>query len=861
MLKKLNSKQVSTILLSGFLLVNIFAVSITGFFLHDSKKQYKEQAFSTTKNFSDILSNNINKTFEKTELVIDSVSHHVQSFGVDNESEKFMENSSKFLPELQSIIFIDKYNKTVYSTDKQFNIDFSNNELIQKTLKSSSAIVTHQKINSSYYIMISKKILNEHNQFIGIIVGVLPLNSVIQSFNNLNIGTHGVLVLRDEKLNLVGRFPSIETNYTKLMPSQQLLDLTSRLDSASYETITPIDNKLRVYSLKKINKYNFFVIAGLSEEDYLISWNKQFIQFSFIYFFFSFICALFSYAIYFLWKKESQKENRLSSILQSSSEGIYGVDDNGICTFCNSKALSLLGYKEHSEIVGKPIHNIIFKETFDNDFSINMNVERTMIRKNGSTFQSEIWQHPQLYENEISSSIITFVDISDKKDMDYLVWKQANYDSLTGIPNRSFFEEKLQETINQSQFEDTNFAVLFIDLDHFKDVNDNFGHHAGDELLKQVSQRLTHCVRDRDIVARLGGDEFTIILKKIKEKSHIEKICSKIIEEIQKPFLINNHLCNIGSSIGVTYFPEDATSLENLLQNADKAMYVAKESGRNCFSFFTKNLDLIIKQRLEISHDLKMAIDNQELEVFVQPIVDSYTQKIIKAEVLLRWQHKTKGYISPNDFIPIAEKNGTIHAIGEWVFKEATTWLKNFLTQHPECKGFQLSINVSPIQFMNSHFVHNIKNHLQSVNLPYGSVIIEITEGILLDHNNNTHDKFHELKNLGIQIAIDDFGTGYSAMSCLYKYDIDFIKVDRSFISDLKQDKNKKITRSLISMAKNLGIQVIAEGVETEEQANFLKEIDCNFSQGFFFSKPQNIKKFKCHKCITSINSKCEHCE
>ena len=263
-------------------------------------------------------------------------------------------NEDEILPDICPVFNNIRMNYT--------NIDFSNNKLIQKTLKSSSAIVTHQEINSSSYLLISKKILNEHNQFIGILIGVLPLNSVIHSFNNLNIGTHGVLVLRDENLNLVGRFPSIETNHTKLIPSQQLLDLTSRLDSASYEAITPVDNKLRIYSFKKINRYNFFVIAGLSEEDYLISWNKEFIQFSFVYFFFSFICALFSYAIYFLWKKESQKENRLSSILRSSSEGIYGVDDNGICTFCNPKALSLLGYKEESEIVGKPIHSIIRSE-------------------------------------------------------------------------------------------------------------------------------------------------------------------------------------------------------------------------------------------------------------------------------------------------------------------------------------------------------------------------------------------------------------------------------------------------------------------------------------------------------------------
>lgn len=254
---------------------------------------------------------------------------------------------------------------------------------------------------------------------------------------------------------------------------------------------------------------------------------------------------------------------------------------------------------------------------------------------------------------------------------------------------------------------------------------------------------------------------------------------------------------------------------------------------------------MIIKQRLELSTDLKKSIDNRELELFAQPIVDSSSGKIVKAEVLLRWKHSTKGYISPNDFIPISEKNGMIHPIGEWVFKEATIWLKSFLEHHPEHADFQISINVSPLQFMNSNFVENLKAHLSNLHLPQGSVIIEITEGILLDHNHNTHDKFLELKDLGIKIAIDDFGTGYSAMSYLYKYDIDFIKVDRSFISDLKKEKNKKITRSLVSMARNLGIEVIAEGVETQEQAQFLKDIHCDYSQGFLFSKPVAISTLK----------------
>lgn len=841
MFKKLTSQKVSTLLLAGFLMVNIFAISTTSFFLHDSKKQYTQQAFSTTKNFADVLSNNIGKTFDKVELILNSTDNQIQNFGLGSATQQFISQESHYLADLQNIVFINNQGNILYSVTDISDKNFSNEKFFQYALKTNDTLIHHGKLYNDKYITFSKKI-TRHNKDIGVLALFLPVSSLLQNFTSLDVGPHGLLALRDDKYHFVARFPPLNYGQENSLPSEKFMELSAHLNSASYETLTPLDQKKRVFSFNKIPRFNYYVIVGLSEEDFLIPWNKEFFQFISIYFFFSMMCALFSYTIYFLWKKESQKENRLSSILQSSTEGMYGVDDKGFCTFCNPKALALLGYKEEIDLLGKPINKFIFiDELLDSDLLNNSNVERIVKRKNGTTFHAEIWQHPQLYDNEISSSIITFVDISEKKDMDKLVWKQANYDSLTGIPNRSFFEEKLQETINQSQFDNSNFAVLFIDLDHFKDINDNLGHHAGDILLTQVAQRLIECVRHKDIVARLGGDEFTIILKNIKEKEHIEKVCHKIIQEIQKPFVINNQPCNIGSSIGITYFPEDTVLLKEILQNADKAMYVAKERGRNCYNFFSKDLDFLIKQRLELSQDLKKSIINNELELYAQPIVNTQTGKVVKAEVLLRWKHATKGYISPNDFIPISEKNGMIHPIGDWVFKQSTLWLKSFLANHPEHANFQLSINVSPLQFINSNFVDNLKTHLQLLNLPTGSIIIEITEGILLEHNINTHDKFHELKNLGIKIAIDDFGTGYSAMSYLYKYDIDFIKVDRSFISDLKKDKNKKITRSLISMARNLGIEVIAEGVETEEQSLFLKDIDCDYSQGFLFSKPVAI--------------------
>ena len=848
MFKKLTSQKVSIVLIISFLLINIFAIFVTAFFLNDSKKQYKEQAISNAKSYTDILSNNTSRTFEKAEIILNSIDNQIKFFGLNSTTKEFLKNESHFLLDVHDVLLIDSDGSIKYSVNNSNQIKKYNTEaFFQKTINSDNddILITHEFDQNEEQIVFSKKIYNNQNIIIGIIALILPNNSIIQSFSGLDVGPNGLLSLRDEKLKFIARYPALQYLQRNTPPSKTLLELTSKLDSGVYETNTPLDGKKRQFVFKKLNRFGYFIIVGLSELDYLAPWRTEFIQFSFIYLFFSLISALGTYGIYFFWKKDSQKENRLSSILHSATEGIYGIDDNGLCTFCNPKALSLLGYSEN-EIIGKPINQIIFAHSDDikDGLLLNTNIERELKTKSGKSFFAEMWQHPQIYDNEISSTIITFIDISDKKDMNMLVWKQANYDSLTSIPNRSFFEDKLQDTITEYSFSGEKFAVLFIDLDNFKDINDNYGHNSGDELLTQVAERLTHCVRDRDIVARLGGDEFTIILNKIKSKDDIKHVCEKIIKEIQKPFIINQQPCNVGSSIGVTYFPEDASSLKQLLQNADKAMYVAKESGRNRYSFFSKDLDLIIKQRLEIAQDLRIAIEENQFQLFIQPIVDTISQKIKKAEILLRWKHPTKDYISPADFIPIAEKNGLIHIIGDWVFKNSVLWLKDFLINNPNNNNFQISINVSPLQFMNSNFIDKIKECILPLNLPEGSVIIEITEGILLEHNNNHHQKFTELKELGIKIAIDDFGTGYSAMSYLYKYDIDFIKVDKRFICDLKKEKNKKITRSLVSMAKNLGLEVIAEGVETEGQSKFLQDIQCDYSQGFYHYKPLSIYDF-----------------
>lgn len=537
------------------------------------------------------------------------------------------------------------------------------------------------------------KNVNSFKLYIIFLIGVLLVNLFL-------ILTMGILLNDFKKKNTNNSYSSTE-NFSNIFShsiKKQIKSVELIINATKIQNTEDFDFSENL--IKEDSKFNIFLKhITFSDSMRLVS----------IYLLCLIVCIIFCYIIYFFFQREfkkgNRKGNRLEYIIQSSREGMYGIDNNGNCTFCNSKALQLLGYSKKIEIVGKKIHEIIFSNEIYNDteidnFLLKSNTEMQIRRKDGTLFFAQFWQHPQIYENETTSHMITFEDISEKKEMDNLVWKKAHYDSLTGIPNRVFFEEKLKETIEQSENKNENFAVLFIDLDHFKDINDNLGHHAGDELLFQVADRLKCCVRPQDIVARLGGDEFTIILNNIKEKTHIEKVCQKIIEKIQKPFFIYNQSCNIGSSIGITYFPEDTVLLEDLLKNADKAMYFAKEKGRNCYNFFNKELDSIFQRKIEISNELKDAINNNELQLYIQPIVDTKTTKIIKAEILLRWKHPLKGFISPDEFIPLSEKNGMIHPIGQWVFKNSTIWLNKFLQNNPKLENFKLSINISHLQFI-----------------------------------------------------------------------------------------------------------------------------------------------------------------
>ena len=429
-------------------------------------------------------------------------------------------------------------------------------------------------------------------------------------------------------------------------------------------------------------------------------------------------------------------------------------------------------------------------------------------------------------------------DITERKTFEASMEYLAHYDSVTGLPNRVLFQDRLREAIKKAQRHVESVALLFLDLDAFKDVNDTFGHECGDMLLKEVGKRLSTTVRACDTVARMGGDEFTVILERIRSSTDVEQLARKILAALSLPFEINYRDIYISASIGITIFPKDAQDTSNLMRNADYAMYASKRLGPANYCVYTDSMNVHAALRKRIISDLKVAIRDGQFRLCYQPIVSLRDASIHKAEALIRWEHPVHGLINPIDFISIAEETGDIVFIGNWVFREAVNQCADWRSRLDP--NFQISINTSPMQYRGGGIDMLAWTALLSrQGLPGDAIVIEITEGLLMEANDSVRGQLHACSTIGMEIALDDFGTGYSSLSYLKKFDVDYLKIDRTFVTHLAVDSSDLVLcEAIVAMAHKLGLQVIAEGIETQSQRDLLAAAGCDFGQGYFFSKP-----------------------
>ena len=450
----------------------------------------------------------------------------------------------------------------------------------------------------------------------------------------------------------------------------------------------------------------------------------------------------------------------------------------------------------------------------------------------------------------------THTDITNRKNAEVQIWQQANFDPLTGLPNRRMLRDRLAQEIKKTFRDGKQLAILFVDLDHFKEVNDTLGHDAGDLLLVEAARRIVGCVRESDTVARMGGDEFTLVLSDLQNEERLDRILHDVLQAMANHFQIGDEQVYISASIGITIYPADGLEAETLFKNADQALYVAKGAGRNRFSFFTPSLQEAAQARVRLANDLRAGVTAGQFHLVYQPIVSLTDGQVSKAEALLRWQHPTRGAVGPAEFIPIAEATGLIIEMGEWVFRQAAAQSLQWRTKHHA--QFQVSINKSPVQFHNDAGRQKRWGaHLASIGLPGDGIVVEITEGLLLDTSATVTEQLLQLHEAGIQVSLDDFGTGYSSLTYLQRFDIDTIKIDQSFVRHLAPDATElALCKAIILMAHELGMQVVAEGVETAQQLALLTAAGCDFGQGYLFAMPMVAPDFDAFMAKIEIDPK-----
>jgi len=514
--------------------------------------------------------------------------------------------------------------------------------------------------------------------------------------------------------------------------------------------------------------------------------------------------------------------------------------------YANPASEHITGYPRN-ELLGRSLESLVTRDTGDAQLEIlryafEHKQEGHLLlrsrRKDGSDFWSELFLAPVGDENGYVTHFTCILnDVTEHKRYEEQLEYQANHDELTGLPNRNLMHDRLTQAVTLAKRHGDQLGVLFLDVDQFKVVNDSLGHRLGDDLLKQVSQRLSHCVRNEDTLARHGGDEFVILLADLERPEDASRIAQQIFDVLEKPLVLDGQSVTVSLSLGASIFPRDGTDAETLLKNADAAVYRAKELGRNNLQFYTKELNSRAMERLTMENQLRLALQRDELCLYYQPQLDLHTGCITGMEALVRWQHPDLGLISPGQFIPLAEETGLIVPLGDWVLEQAC--MQNRLWQDEDLPAVAVAVNLSARQLSQAGLQDKIRLALENSGLSSRYLELELTESTLMEEPTEMIEKMQQLKGLGIQLSIDDFGTGYSSLSYLSAFSFDKLKIDKSFVNNMSNSTHdEEIALAIIAMAHSLRLRVIAEGVETEEQFRYLQQNGCDEIQGFYYARP-----------------------
>jgi diguanylate cyclase (GGDEF)-like protein len=698
------------------------------------------------------------------------------------------------------------------------------------------------RIAGGWGTIIAHKLTGPKGEFIGVVTRTIVPATFEKYFASVALGEGAAISMYKRDGILLARYPHIDSMIGSHVRSSPIYRYISAPGSRGTIRLTsPIDGQERLASAQALQSFPIAIVASITVDSALAEWRDQ-TQLLIIVAALSAIIITVMLLLFVrkLLQQHRTEKQRLDTAINNMSQGLLLYDSAERLVVCNQRYISMYGLSPEVVKPGLGFRDLIAYRKKTGSFKGDVDAFVSTVRRNviggeitHSTVETGDGRLILIVNQPLKKGwLTTHEDITERTRAEEQIRHLAHYDALTDLPNRALFHERLRQEL-ASATADRQLAVLYIDIDEFKSVNDSLGHMIGDELLKSVARRLGACIESADFVARLGGDEFAIVKTGAKDPDEVANLAKRALDAIRAPYDCLGHQMTSDASIGIAIAPQHGSDLDQILKNADLAMYAAKSAGRRTWRFFEPAMDAQVRARRQLEIDLRKAIADQALEIYYQPCLSLQSDRITGCEALVRWRHHERGMISPAEFIPIAEETGLINELGEWVLAkaciEASAW--------PE--GISLAVNVSPVQFKSGTLTLKIIAALAASGLPAHRLELEITEAVLIRDDEAALEILHQLRAIGVRIALDDFGTGYSSLSYLQRFPFDKIKIDRCFVNDLTEADGSSIVQAVVNIAAARHMKTTAEGVETERQQELLRGLGCTEMQGYLFSAPK----------------------
>lgn len=698
-------------------------------------------------------------------------------------------------------------------------------------------------------IVFARPISGPHGSFLGVVTRTITPKSLETFFRSAGLGDNSSIAMHNRNGQLLARVPHVEGAVGQNFRRDSSPKLMEVFDRPALTTIlaSPFDGKERLVASHQLTSEPLVVVATRTLDATLATWRVQTKFFLAVAVLSTVLLVLTLYLIFRqMTGRLSVEKERLDTAMDTMTQGLLMFDSDGRLIVCNRSYIEMYGLSTDVAKPGISLQDLIRHRRATGSFVGDLDSYCDEVLRSVGNFHGTLIEIPdgrlievKNYPGASGGWLATHEDVTERMRAQERIAHMAHYNSLTDLPNRVLMREHLERRTAELT-KGNSFAILYIDIDGFKDVNDTLGHGLGDELLRQIADRLRSCVDPQDLVARLGGDEFAIVKSETGDQAELAVLAKQVLATVRLPVECNGQEIAVDASVGIAVAPEHGNNLDDLLKHADMAMYAAKSSGRGAFRFFAAELDIKLKQRRQLELDLRHALANGEFELHYQPLVDLAADTISGCEALLRWRHPVRGMVSPVEFIPLTEETGLIEGIGEWVLEqacsEAASWPGHI----------KVAVNVSPVQFRSNTLALKVAAALGKSGLAPARLELEITETVLIRDDDGALAILRQLRELGVRIALDDFGTGYSSLSYLHRFPFDKIKIDRSFVSDIGEpDDSSPIVQAVVQMAGARDMTTTAEGVETEAQRRILRQLGCSQMQGYLFSPAVPASKLK----------------